>query len=101
MIQVHSTTLSLLLICGSAAAQDIPALIEKLKGPETSQGASTELLKVGEGAIAPLRAGASASEDTAFKKRASAVADQLETRQAAAGLGGPGAIAGTLCSSTT
>ncbi|HEV3027537.1 MAG TPA: hypothetical protein VG457_08195 [Planctomycetota bacterium] len=86
MKPILSTLVTLLLVCGFAAGQDIPALIERLKNQEAAEGASTELLKAGEGAIAPLRASASTSDDAAFKKRASSVADQLETRQAAAGL---------------
>jgi hypothetical protein len=76
----------LLLACGFGAAQDIPALIERLKDPAASEPASAELLKAGEGAIAPLRAASRNSDDAAFKKRTAAIADRVETRRAAAGL---------------
>jgi hypothetical protein len=76
----------LMLMGGLAAAQDVAALIERLKDKEAGETAQADLLKAGEGAIAPLRAEAAKSEDAAFKKRAAAVADRLETRKAALGL---------------
>ncbi|HVR87370.1 MAG TPA: hypothetical protein VMU54_23800, partial [Planctomycetota bacterium] len=86
MKQILSTMVPLLLACRFAAAQDIPSLIERLKNQEASAGVSAELLNAGEGAIAPLRASASTSDDAAFKKRATSIADRLDTRQAVAGL---------------
>jgi hypothetical protein len=73
---------------GVAAAQDVASLIETLRSKEADkvESAQTELLKVGTAALAPLREAASKSDDAAFKKNAAAVADRLETRQAAAGL---------------
>ena len=87
MKQILTTLATLLVTCGLAAAQDIPALIERLKEKDGAELASTELLNAGPGASVPLRAAAGRSDDAAFKKRAAAVADRLETRQAAAGLG--------------
>jgi len=78
-----TSIVALLSVCGAVVAQDVPALIERLKDKDGAESASVELLKAGEGAIAPLRA---AQGDEAFKKRAAAVADRLETRKAAAGL---------------
>ncbi len=77
-----------LLSVGAAQAQDAPALIEKLKAKdeETADTAQADLLKLGAGAVAPLREAAAKSEDADFRKRAVAIADRLETRQAAAGI---------------
>jgi hypothetical protein len=86
MKQMISAVVSLLVVCGVAAAQDIPALIERLKEKEAAEAVSAELLKAGTGAIAPLRAAAAHSDDAGFKKRAVAVADRLDTRLAAGGL---------------
>jgi hypothetical protein len=88
MKQILTILLVTGLVGGVAAAQDVAALIEKLKSKnsEEAEGAQDDLLKTG-GAAAPLREAAMKSEDAAFKKRASSVADRLETRKAAAGLG--------------
>src|SRR5882762_10135330 len=83
MKQILTSIVALLSVCGTVAAQDIPALIERLKDKDGAESASVELLRQGEAAIAPLRA---VQGDEAFKKRAAAVADRLETRKAAAGL---------------
>lgn len=93
MKQMLASLVAFLLVCGVAAAppfakasvgeQDVPALIEKLKDKDQAELAQVELLKAGEGAVAALRA---ATGDAAFKKRAAAVADRLETRKGAAGL---------------
>jgi len=83
MKRILTSIVALLSLCGALAAQDVSALIERLKDKDGAESASVELLKAGEGAIAPLRA---AQGDEAFKKRAAAVADRLETRKAAAGL---------------
>lgn len=76
------------LLGGVAAAQDVAALIEKLKSKnsEDFEGAQDDLLKTGGAALAPLREAAAKSGDAAFKKRAGSVADRLETRKAAAGV---------------
>jgi hypothetical protein len=81
-----TAVLALALPCGAVAAQDVATLIETLKNKDGSEAAQNELLKVGAAAVAPLREAASKSDDAAFKKRAAAVADRLETRQAAPGL---------------
>ncbi|MBV8881486.1 MAG: hypothetical protein JO332_16085 [Planctomycetaceae bacterium] len=86
MKKISTTIAALLLACGAAAAQDVNALIEKLKDKDQVDSAQAELLKAGEGAVAPLRAAAAASQDAAFRKNAASVADRLETRKAAAGL---------------
>jgi len=86
MKQTVTSMVALLLACVSAAAQDVPALIERLKDKDGAESSSVELLKAGDGAIAALRAAAAQGDDAAFKKRAAAVADRLETRRAAAGL---------------
>jgi len=83
MKQILPAIVALLSVCSAVEAQDVPALIERLKDKDGAESASVDLLKAGEGAIAPLRA---AQGDEAFKKRAAAVADRLETRKAAAGL---------------
>jgi len=83
MKQILTAIVALFSVCVAVSAQDVPALIERLKDKDGAESASAELLKAGEGAIAPLRA---AQGDEAFKKRAAAVADRLETRKAAAGL---------------
>lgn len=72
----------------AAAAQDVAALIEKLKSKEGDdvESAQDGLLRAGAPAAAALREAASKSTESAFKKRAAAVADRLETRTAAAGL---------------
>jgi hypothetical protein len=69
-------------------AQDVPSLIEKLKSKDVDEAdnAREDLLKQGAKAVAPLREAAAKAADAAFKKSAAAVADRLETRQAAAGL---------------
>ncbi|HLY08203.1 MAG TPA: hypothetical protein VKW04_02750 [Planctomycetota bacterium] len=69
-----------------ASAQDIPSLIERLKDKDGSEPAQTELLKAGAPALAPLREAAGKSDNGDFRRRATGVADRLETRQAAAGL---------------
>lgn len=74
------------LLLASPAAQDVPALIERLRDKESGEAAQAELLKAGPEAAAALREAAGKSDDAAFKKRAAAVADRLETRRAAAGL---------------
>ena len=86
MKQTLTAILALVLACGAAAAQDLPALIERLKDPDASEAAQAELLKGGPETAKALREAAAASADAAFKKRAAAVADRLETRQAASGL---------------
>jgi hypothetical protein len=78
--------LAVALPCGAVAAQDTAALIEQLKNKDASEASQNELLKIGAAALAPLREAASKSDDAGFKKRANAVGDRLETRQAAAGL---------------
>lgn len=82
------TLMAALAMAGAAEAQDIGGLIEKLrsKDPHDIENAQTELLKQGSAALAPLRDAAGRGEDVSFRKRASGLADRLETRKAAAGL---------------
>lgn len=80
---------ALALLAGSPArAQEAAALIEKLRSKDADEAdnARTDLLKMGEKALQPLREAASKSEDAAFKKALGALADRLETRKAAGGL---------------
>jgi hypothetical protein len=88
MKQMLTAMTALMLMSSLAAAQDVAALIETLRSKEADkvESAQNELLKLGAAALAPLREAASKSDDAAFKKNAAAVADRLETRQAAAGL---------------
>lgn len=83
---ILTAILAVILPCGVAAAQDVAALIEGLKNKDNYETSQNELLKLGPPALAPLREAASKSGDADFKKRAGAVADRLETRQAVAGL---------------
>jgi hypothetical protein len=73
---------------GTAAAQDVAGLIERLgsKDKDEVEAAQDELLKAGESALLPLRDAASKSADSTFKKRAGFVADRLVTRKATSGL---------------
>ncbi|HZE99976.1 MAG TPA: hypothetical protein VE981_23415 [Planctomycetota bacterium] len=86
MKQIGTATLALLLAGGVALAQDVPALIERLKSKDAAESAQEDLLKAGEAAIVPLREAVAKADDAAFKKRAGGVADRLETRKAASGL---------------
>jgi hypothetical protein len=88
MKQILTATMALMVMGSLALAQDVAVLIETLRGKEAEkvESAQNELLKLGAAALAPLREAASKSDDAAFKKNAAAVADRLETRQAAAGL---------------
>lgn len=88
MKQILAVMTAALLTGGVAEAQDVAALIEKLrsKDADESEIAQDGLLKAGAPALASLRAAASKSPDADFKKRAGTVADRLETRGAAAGL---------------
>lgn len=85
MKQVLAVLLAVGGVGGSAWAQDVAALIEKLKSKDTdlAESACDPLLKAGQAALAPLREAASKAQDPAFKKRASSVADRLETRASA------------------
>ncbi len=69
-------------------AQDPAVLIEKLKSKDADEAdnAREDLLKLGAAAIEPAREAAAKSPDAAFKKTATAIAERLETRKAAAGL---------------
>jgi len=88
MKQILTAMMGLIFTGGVASAQDVASLIETLRSKEADkvESAQTELLKVGTAALAPLREAASKSDDAAFKRNSAAVADRLETRQAAAGL---------------
>jgi hypothetical protein len=86
MKRILATAAVLVLACRAASAQDVPALVERLKDKDAAEGAQGELLKAGPDAAKALREAAGKSDDAAFKKRAAAVADRLEARQAAAGL---------------
>jgi len=88
MKQILTAMMGLIFTGGVASAQDVASLIETLRSKEAEkvESAQTELLKVGTAALAPLREAASKSDDAAFKRNSAAVADRLETRQAAAGL---------------
>jgi hypothetical protein len=72
----------------TGVTQDVPALIEKLlsKDADEVDNAREDLLKLGPKAIAPIREAAAKAQDAGFRKALAAVADRLETRQAAAGL---------------
>jgi hypothetical protein len=81
--------LAISLVAFPACAQGDPgALIGKLKSADKDEveNATTDLLKLGEAALAPLREAAAKSEDAAFKKLAASVADRIEIRKGAAGL---------------
>lgn len=88
MKQIFTVILAAVLSGGVAAAQDVAALIEKLRSKDAAEAELAEegLLKAGGTATAPLRDAASKSPDADFKKRAGSVADRLETRGAAGSL---------------
>lgn len=88
MKRTLTVLVGLALMSGVAAAQDLAGLIDKLRSTDAdaAESARNELLKAGSGALAPVREAASKATEAGFKKRAGAVADRLETRQAAAGV---------------
>jgi hypothetical protein len=72
----------------TGVGQDVPTLMERLlsKDADEVDNAREDLLKMGPTVIAPIRDAAAKAQDAGFRKALGAVADRLETRQAASGL---------------
>ncbi len=71
-------------------AQDPASLIPKLHSADAVEAANaeTDLLRLGDAALQPLRTAATAEADTGKKRKLSSLADRLEARKAALGLKG-------------